>query len=1288
MRTRRTTSIALMLSLALLGTGTGAQYGAAPGAPENIDIRTAKTAEASAFLESARAAVVPQRLTAVAVTQALGIARLQSSLSADVDLNPALGTPEIISTRAGSRFLTGPGPNRGATLRAFAAAYADALGVTGADVEALELVADYMNPAGNMGWAELEQRINGIPVFQGYLRGGFTAKGELVRTTGLLAPGLDASLLPTTPSVGAAQAVSLAATGVGWTVPESSLAQKYSEDNGNRVTFDRGSMDGDAKAWLLYFPLSPGTATLAWATEIWGDPDVFLTVVDASSGTVLFRKNLTNYQTQAVTYNVYTSDSPAPASPTPARPGDGYHAPFVPRVNVTLIGNEAPNTFNNLGWITDGNNTTDGNNVEAGVDRVAPNGVDAPVTGSALRVFNFAYDPATDSPLTPAYQNGDVTNMFYWTNRYHDATYLLGFTEAARNFQHDNFGRGGVGGDRVSAEGQDVSGTNNANFATPADGGRGRMQMFIWTAPTPDRSGDLDQDIIFHELTHGTSNRLHANATGLSSTMSGGMGEGWSDFYARALLSTADEDPNAVYALGGWATSALRGVDFESYYYGIRRFPHAVRSNVGTNGRPHNPLTFADIDPAQMDLSDGAFPPAFNNGAFQVHNIGEVWSSALFEVRARFITRLGWAEGNRRILQFVTDGMKLDPASPTLLQGRDAILAAAMASPTPDGQDLADIWTGFAVRGMGFSAQIVNAASGTVIEAFDMPGLGAAGGTLIGESVPNGGMDPGEFVTVSLCMTNHGVTVSGAATGTLLGTGGVTAPSIAQSFGTLAPGATACRPFSFTVSAACGGTVTATLQVAETGASSKSFTYAFNVGQIFGQNFDGVAAPALPAGWTTSTLSGTANLWLTQATNPDSAPNRVFAADPASISDNVLVSPAIAIPAGATRLTFRNSYATENTFDGGVLEIAIGAGAFQDIITAGGTFVSGGYNGTISGSFSSPIGGRQAWTGNSGGYITTAVTLPPAASGQNIRLRWRMATDISVASTGWAVDSVSIVTLVCGPVTLIAQPPQGLTVDSVAGSIVRLRWTPPAGGLTPTGYVLEGGVTPGDVLASIPTGSVDPVFTFAAPTGAFYVRVHTLSGAERSAPSNEVPLVVNVPVAPSAPANLLALVTGSTLNLSWKNTFGGGAPAGLILDVSGALSASLPIGLSETFGFAGVPGGTYTLSLRAQNGGGLSPSSNPVVVTFPTACSGAPQVPTNLLAHRVGSTGFVLWDPPAAGPAPTGYVLNVSGAFVGSFPTTARGLSAGVAPGTYNLSLVATNPCGTSAAASTVLVVP
>ncbi len=1001
-----------------------------PATLANFDIRTEKTPAAASYVEQQRASSFGS--ARLADVQADGLARLRArSDGMDVALNPGLGVPEVVGLVPGTGFLTGPSSDRVGTLRAFLGEQADAFGLSASEVDTLDLAANYENPSGNMAWVEFEQKINGLPVFQGTMRGGFTAKGELVRTTGLLAPGLSQAALSTVPAFDGAGAIARAVKSVGWNAETSALAA-IGVDATGKQTFTRGTMDRSPRAWQVYFPLGPGVARLAWVTEIWSATDVFMIVLDADDGTVLFRKNLTNYQTQTASFNVYDNDSPAPMSPVTMLPGSGTQAAPISRSTIVLRGNEAPNTFNNNGWITDGVSTTTGNAVVAGIDRDGTNGIDAVVTGPG-RVFNFTYDPTVTDPLTAAYQQGEVTNGFYWANRYHDRLYRSGFTEAARNFQTDNFSRGGVSNDAVQAEIQDSSGTNNANFATPADGGFGRMQMYLFTGPTPDRGGALDADIVLHELTHGLSNRLIGNAAGLTTTMSGAMGEGWSDFYARAVLSTADESTSGIYSTGGWATYLLSPSFTDNYYYGIRRFPYAVKTAIGSNSKPHNPLTFADIDPAQMNLTDGAYVPnpLFAAGsAFEVHNAGEVWASALFEVRARLINRLGFAVGNDRVLQIVTDGMKLSPLNPTFIQGRDAILAAAAALPSDATATVADVWAGFAARGMGFSASVVNAASGTVIEAFDTPGVSKLKSMLVSESIPNGRLDPTEVVGVSFCLTNNGGATSGSVTGSLQATGGVLSPSGSQSFGTIAPAAVTCRTFTFTVDALCGNSVTATLQVTEPSQPTKDFTFPMTVGSpviIATQNFDGVAAPALPSGWTTSTLVGTANLFVTTTTLPsgvtaqDTTPNAVFAGDPASVSDNVLVSPNFAIPAAATQLSFKQVYAFEAGasvgYDGGVLEISIAGGAWADIMAAGGSFSIGGYNRTISSCCGSPIAGRQAWSSASSGRITTVVNLPPSAQGQLASFRWRMASDSSVASTGWWIDSVRFqqAAYQCGP---------------------------------------------------------------------------------------------------------------------------------------------------------------------------------------------------------------------------------------------------------------------------------
>ena len=192
----------------------------------------------------------------------------------------------------------------------------------------------------------------------------------------------------------------------------------------------------------------------------------------------------------------------------------------------------------------------------------------------------------------------------------------------------------------------------------------------------------------------------------------------------------------------------------------------------------------------------------------------------------------------------------------------------------------------------------------------------------------------------------------------------------------------------------------------------------------FSQNFDSVTAPALPAGWVATNVQGPAPLWVTSTTSPDTAPNDAFVDDPGATSDKVLDTPGIPITSASAQLTFRHSYNLESDtgsfYDGGVLEVSspnINAGAFTDITNAavGGSFVTGGYVGAISNCCSSPLTGRMAWSGDSGGYITTTANLGPNVVGQTIKLRFRMASDSTVGVTGWRIDTLAITTTTCAP---------------------------------------------------------------------------------------------------------------------------------------------------------------------------------------------------------------------------------------------------------------------------------
>jgi hypothetical protein len=187
-------------------------------------------------------------------------------------------------------------------------------------------------------------------------------------------------------------------------------------------------------------------------------------------------------------------------------------------------------------------------------------------------------------------------------------------------------------------------------------------------------------------------------------------------------------------------------------------------------------------------------------------------------------------------------------------------------------------------------------------------------------------------------------------------------------------------------------------------------------GTVFTENFDGVTAPALPPGW------GGSGHWATSTATPDTAPNDAFVDDPDFISDKRLDSPNLIVSSASAQVSFRNSYNLETGYDGGVLEISspnINAGAFTDVTdpAVGGSFVSGGYNSTIATNSFSPIAGRQAWSGNSGGYFNTVVRLGPNVDGQTIKLRFRMASDVFVSDVGWRIDTVTSLGACMGPIS-------------------------------------------------------------------------------------------------------------------------------------------------------------------------------------------------------------------------------------------------------------------------------
>jgi len=311
----------------------------------------------------------------------------------------------------------------------------------------------------------------------------------------------------------------------------------------------------------------------------------------------------------------------------------------------------------------------------------------------------------------------------------------------------------------------------------------------------------------------------------------------------------------------------------------------------------------------------------------------------------------------------------------------------------------------------------------TLVPRPNAPLITNAGTSLLAEgcSPPNGAIDPGETVSAIFDLKNLGAVSTTNLVATLQADSGVLAPSGPQTYGALAGnGAVHAAVFTFTANGDCGGTLTATLQLQDGPLNLGTLPFTFPLGQPvtpLSQEFDGVTAPALPTNWTT-TASGGGIQWVTSTVLRDSRPNAAFAAEPTNSGLTELLSPIIPIATPSAQLTFRNNFNTETdpvdrttAYDGGVLEIRIGAGQFADILEAGGTFVSGGYNKTIaSTNTDNPLAGRAVWGGLSGGFITTTVNLPATVAGQSVQFKWRFGTDIGnyYGGLGWYIDTVSV----------------------------------------------------------------------------------------------------------------------------------------------------------------------------------------------------------------------------------------------------------------------------------------
>ncbi len=678
----------------------------------NLDRRLERQIPVNAAAPAALAAVRPERAAAEAALRAR-LPELQ------LERHPITRSPKWLSATDG--FLTaknGTGRGAGANIAAAAAGVRaddphrvaksfvnEHAALFGHDASVLDRAAvrrDYVTEHSGMRTTVWHQEHEGLEVFEAVFLAHMTKDGELVNVSSQFVPDEVRA---------AGQARAAGAAGVGPAISAErairnaalSLKQEGSDDQ--RLTaldapagterkqrFNGAITKGEALVRLVWLPMDEGTMRLCWRVLLKTKDSGarYRVLVDADTGEVWKRDSMTSDISPA-SYRVFTGDSPTPFSPGYATPGNTNQPAQVSRQLVTL--SALNTTASPLGWIIDGDNQTRGNNIDAHTDVDADDDPDLPRPIGTSRVFDFPLN-LTQSPST--YRDAAVVNLFYWCNWMHDKTWELGFTEGAGNFQNNNFGRGGVGGDAVQAQAQDGEDLNNANFSyTDADGELCQLQMFLWDGPQPDRDGDFDAEVIIHEYTHGVSQRLVGGGVGISEFQSKALGEGWSDFFALALLSQAGDDLDGVYPVAGYAYQLRAPGYLENYYYGIRHYPYSTDMTK-------NPVTFRDLDYLQRDPHEDVPSNPTSTALSGIHDYGSFWAVTLWDARARLITKYGFVTGNQLMLQLVTDGMKLSPPNPTYVQVRNAIYQADMV--LNGGANLTDLREVFARRGLGYYA--------------------------------------------------------------------------------------------------------------------------------------------------------------------------------------------------------------------------------------------------------------------------------------------------------------------------------------------------------------------------------------------------------------------------------------------------------------------------------------------------------------------------------------------------------------------------------------------------------
>ncbi|MFD0517235.1 M36 family metallopeptidase [Paractinoplanes durhamensis] len=691
------------------GKGAAATDRQQPDRRADYDSRAGLGAAAAAQPTAALAAkVVPQAPTAAAnkLRDSLGVQGI-------VEIDKSTGTPRRVARLDG--FLTVKSKQKPEKIaRDYLAAHADVFGLDAAGIANLTLRQDYVDVEGTHHLSFV-QTVGGIPVFGNGLKAHITKTGQLVQVDGAPLKALPAA-------AGSAKVTAAGARAAAVKDVFGDSAAKVTKTDAGAVRKTTFSDGGNAK--LVWFQAAGG-ARLAWQTI--AVDEGYVHVVDAASGEVLYRQSTVDADS-AVAWPNY---------PGAAKGGSQK------KVDLSKwLPNNSPRLAGNVAHVYSDVND---DNIANPTEEVAPSGkkafnfpftdFSAAVGGNCSVQYQCSWDPNTpNSWQVNRAQN--AAQMYYFLGTWHDHLNAkpIGFTRTAGNFE-------AVDGDAVQGQSDDGANTadglpdgahvDNANMNTLPDGIPPTMQMYLFLQDDlflAGNSGD-EADIVYHEYTHGLSNRLVIDANGnstLGAVQAGSMGEAWSDWYAMDyLVNEGLEKDTATIGdvlVGKYVTAGTT----------IRSEP--LDCTVGA------PATVCPGTPGAGSggYTYGDFGRVYGGGA-EVHADGEIWAQTLWDLRK--------AIGSKQAESLVTRAMELSPANPSFLDERNSILAADLV--VNGGKLSKSIWKVFAKRGMGYFAASLDGDDAAPVEDFSVPpAADTPRGTLAGKVTDQDSGVPVQGLTV------------------------------------------------------------------------------------------------------------------------------------------------------------------------------------------------------------------------------------------------------------------------------------------------------------------------------------------------------------------------------------------------------------------------------------------------------------------------------------------------------------------------------------------------------------